>query len=197
MWLLNFIPDALIHILVIAGVLGIVASFVFGFIPFINTYKLPTQVISIIALCLGVYLEGGIANNDIWKAKVAAAELKASQLETKSAESTVQTINKYIDRVKIVKEKGDVIVKEVPKYISVKSDAECIIPKSFVLLHDSAAKNEVPDSTGVIDESASTTKLSTVTETVVINYNTYYELAEQLKSLQEWIRIQEKIYNEH
>jgi hypothetical protein len=196
MWLLNFIPDSLIHLLVLGGALGLIASFVLGFIPFINKYKLPAQLAFILVLCFGLYLEGGIANNNIWKAKVAAAQLKISQLETKSAESTVITVNKYIDRVKIVKEKGDVIIKEVPLYITEKSDANCVIPNSFVMLHDSAAKNEVPDPTGTIDESASTTKLSTVTETVVDNYNTYHELAEQLRSLQDWVRTQEKIYNE-
>lgn len=196
MWILNFIPSFIIHLAVIAAILGVLASFVLGFVPFVSIYKLHIQVISIIVLCFSIFLEGGISSNDAWKLKVAAAELKAAQTETKSAEATVQVVTKYVERLKVVKEKGDVIIKEVPKYITEKSDAECVIPKSFVMLHDLASKNEVPNSTGVIDESASTTKLSTVAETVVINYKTYHELAEQLIALQDWIKLQEKIYND-
>jgi hypothetical protein len=63
------------------------------------------------------------------------------------------------------------------------------------VLHNSASKNEVPDSTGGVDDSPSGLKLSTTLETVVGNYILYYETAEQLKALQEWVRTQEKIYN--
>ena len=197
MWILNLIPNSFIHLMVVGGILGVVSSLALEFVPFIGMYRLPIQVASIILLCFGIFLEGGLVDDHKWEAKVAAAQLKSSQSETKSVEGTVKTINKYIDRVKIVKEKGDVVIKEVPKYINIKSDAGCVIPKSFVLLHDLAAKNEVPDPSGIIDESASTTKLSTVTETVVINYKTYHEMAEQLTSLQDWVKLQEKIYNDN
>jgi hypothetical protein len=63
------------------------------------------------------------------------------------------------------------------------------------VLHDSASKNEIPDPTRLANEGTSDTKLSTVTETVVENYSICHQNAEQLKSLQEWIKLQQSIFN--
>ena len=126
---------------------------------------------------------------------MAAMELEVAKKEVASAEATTKVVTKYIETVKIVKEKGDVIIKEVPKYITKDSDAKCPIPNAFVLLHDSASKNEVPDSTRLANEGTSATKLSTVTETVVGNYSICHQNAEQLKALQTWIKEQEIIFN--
>ena len=197
MWIIDWLPAFVVPLLILVSVLGILASFVLEFIPFVSTYKTVLQVICIVVLAFGLYLEGGIAEKSKWEAKVLLLQVELANKQVVSADATVQVITKYIDKVKIVKEKGDVIVEKVPVYITEKSDANCIIPKSFVVLHDSASKNEVPKTTGAIDESASGVKLSTVTETVVQNYTTYHELAEQLKALQDWVTKQEKIYNDN
>jgi hypothetical protein len=62
------------------------------------------------------------------------------------------------------------------------------------VLHDSASRNEVPDPTRKVDGSTSNVKISGVAETVIDNYTTYYQVAEQLRSLQEWIKEQQKVY---
>ena len=69
------------------------------------------------------------------------------------------------------------------------------MPKSFVMLQDSAAKNEVPDTSKGVDGTSSGVGLSTIGETVTINYNNYHQLSERLKALQDWVAQQEKIYN--
>jgi len=69
------------------------------------------------------------------------------------------------------------------------------VPTGFVMLHDSASRNEVPDPTRKVDGTTSEVKISGVAETVVDNYTTYHQVAEQLKSLQEWIKLQQSIYN--
>jgi hypothetical protein len=94
-----------------------------------------------------------------------------------------------------VKEKSNVIVKEIPTYITKVDDAKCAVPNGFVLLHDSASRNEVPDAARVSNASASDVKISEVAGTVIENYTTYYQLAEQLKALQDWVTQQEAIYN--
>jgi len=61
------------------------------------------------------------------------------------------------------------------------------------LLHDAAAKNELPDpATGAI-KGASNVTLSKLLDTTVLNYGTFYEVREQLKALQDWVREQKKI----
>ena len=43
-------------------------------------------------------------------------------------------------------------------------------------------------------EGTSAVKISTVAATVTENYTTYYQIAEQLKALQEWVKEQQKIF---
>lgn len=127
MWILNFLPDIVIHLIFIAGVIGTIAGFVLGFIPIINRYKLPIQIISIILLSAGLYFEGGLANearykaeHERLKAEVARKEAEAIALNSKLSaasaardaaiadrgEKIVQTVDRYIqgDPVEIVKE---------------------------------------------------------------------------------------------
>jgi hypothetical protein len=130
------------------------------------------------------------------KWRVEAAKLKAD-MDRKvllSEKHSKRIVTKYIIQTKVVKEKGDAL-KKLSKQISKDADANCTVPKSFVLLHDSAAKNEVPNTSKGIDGSASGTSLSAIGETVTINYNNYHQLSEQLKALQDWVTSQEKIYN--
>jgi hypothetical protein len=196
MWILDWLPFWVFHLIVLAGLVGLLAAQFFRFIPFVTQYTLPIKVVSVLVLVFGVYMEGGISTQEAWEAKVAEAKLDMAKRDAASSEETVKVVTKYVTKVQIVKEKGDVIIKEVPKYITKESDAKCAIPNSFVVLHDSASKNEVPDTTRPVDEGTSTTKLSTVTETVVGNYSVCHQNAEQLKALQEWIRKQQKLYND-
>jgi len=194
MWILDWLPFWVFHMSVVAGFIGLAASLVFQFIPFVSIYRVPLQVVSIAILVFGVYMEGGIATQEKWEAKVAEVKLEMAQKETASAETTVKVVTKYDNKVQIVKEKGNDIIKQVPIYITKDADTKCDVPTGFVVLHDSASRNEVPDATRKSDVTTSTIKISGVAETVVDNYTTYHEVAQQLRSLQEWVREQQKIY---
>jgi len=195
MWLLTFVPDFIFHIIAIDGILLTVGAIAFGQIPFIGTYNIPINIIGVVLIIFGFYMEGGISNQEKWEAKVAEVKLEMAKKETASAEVTTKVITKYVTKIEVVKEKGNVIIKEIPKYISKDADAKCPVPNGFVVLHDSASRNEVPDSTRSIDAGTSEVKLSDVATTVTENYTTYHKVAEQLKSLQEWIKLQQSIYN--
>jgi hypothetical protein len=199
MWLLNILPDSLLYGFILS-VMGIGAAlFIFGtfavFLPLVKGYGMLMRTIGAILLIGSVYLYGGYGTEMKWR-KV-AAELKAD-MDKKvalSEKNSKQIVTKYVTKTKVIKEKGDVIIKEVPKFITKDADANCVVPKSFVLLHDSAAKNEVPDSSKGVDGTTSGTKLSTIGETITINYNNYHQLSERLKALQDWVSSQERIYN--
>ena len=49
-----------------------------------------------------------------WDAAVAKQSLQVVVVQKRQAEATVQVVTKYVDRVKIVRETGATIVKEVP-----------------------------------------------------------------------------------
>lgn len=195
MWMLYFLPDALVYAITTLSFLALVATYALGTLPLISKYAKPTQLVSCVLFIFGVYLSGGISNEAGWREKVAKMEAEIAQKEAESAETTTKVVTKYVDRVTVVKEKGDVIIKEIPNYISKDSDAKCVVPNGFVSLHDAAAKNEIPNATRDANEGASAVKISGVAATVTENYTTYYQISEQLKSLQEWVREQQKVFN--
>ncbi|WP_218187343.1 hypothetical protein [Pseudomonas sp. NBRC 111143] len=126
--------------------------------------------------------------NAAWDAERAAAKLAAAQTATTQAEVTTQVVTQYVDRVQVVKERGKEIIKEVPVYVS--SAVTCDLPGGFRVLHDAAAQGELPDPAGVADAPAAS--VETAAATVVENYATYHEVAEQLKALQSWVNQQEQ-----
>ena len=125
---------------------------------------------------------------DADKAKQAAALAEA---ERKAAQVTERVVTQYVDRVQVVHEKGQTLIQKVPVYVSSKADAQCVVPRGFVRVHDAAARQmPLPDPAAGTDDAPSGVALSAVAGTVVLNYSTYYEQAEKLKALQEWARQQ-------
>ena len=121
-------------------------------------------------------------------------EVKIAKQEVVAAEITPEVITKYIDRVKIVEGKTHEIIKKVPVYITKESDDKCTINNGFVSLHNSSAsQTKIPDTSRDVNEGASNVKLSEVAVTVSENYGTYYQVVEQLKSLQSWINKQREL----
>jgi hypothetical protein len=106
----------------------------------------------------------------------------------RQAQATVKVVTQYVDRVRVVREKGDTIIKEVPVYVPVQADAACTINRGFVRLHDAAAAGELPEPARDADAAAAGIALSAVAGTVAANYQTCHENAEQLRALQTWVR---------
>ena len=108
-------------------------------------------------------------------------------MRERQAQATVKVVTQYVDRVRVVREKGDTIIKEVPVYVPVQADAACTINRGFVRLHDAAAAGELPEPARDADAAAAGIALSAVAGTVATNYQTCHENAEQLRVLQAWI----------
>jgi len=123
-----------------------------------------------------------------WDAEAAAQALQASRIQTSQAETTVQVVTEYVDRVKVVHEKAKTIIKEVPVYVPVEADAGCTVNHGFVVVHDAAAGGTVPGPPGPADAAPSGVALSAVAVTVADNYGICHENSTQLEALQEWIR---------
>lgn len=106
---------------------------------------------------------------------------------------TVRT--EYVNKVKVIKEKGNEITKLVPVYVTVADDDACHVNTGFRVVHDAAAGNIVPPPPSGTDATASGLTLSTSLGTVTQNYTTYHEVAERLRKLQQWTRDQYKATN--
>lgn len=198
MWILSFIPDSfliwVINIIVLAGAAATITGFFLKRIPFVNNYATPIQLTGVVLLVAGVYFKGGYSTEMAWRVKVDEMNAQIDKIKAESTKASKQVVYKYIERTKVVKEKNNAIRNQVTKYVSKEADANCTIPGSAVVLHDAAAKNIVPDSTtGVNEGAARDVTLSRLLDTTVLNYGTFYEVKEQLKALQDWVREQKKI----
>ena len=211
MSMFNFLP-----LIVLQGMFfgGLVLYYIFTFIdsiPYIDKVLsfVGKAVVLIKALIIPFIAVGAMGigykhTETKWEMKFKDLEVKSAKLEKENArlesqgeKITVEYVTKYVDRIKIVKEKGNEILVKVPVYITEKSDAGCVINHGFRVLHDSAATNtpEVPDPTGTSYESPTELKLSTVGSTIGQNYRTYHEVSEQLIQLQDWIKDQVVLFN--
>ena len=111
----------------------------------------------------------------------------ATQLEL--AQGTTRVVTEYVDRIQVVRERGDTIVKEVPVYVTPNADAACAVPAGFVQLHDAAATGQpAAGVAGDPDAPAAGLALSTVARTVASNYALCHATAEQVIGLQGLVR---------
>jgi len=145
MWILSILPDAAIHLIFILGILGTIAGFVLGFIPFIKTYQFAIQICSIVILVFGVYLEGGLAENKEWELRVKEMEAKVAQAEAQSANKNIEIQEKIVEKTKVIREKGKDIIKYIDKEVVKKEEVvkyieNCPVPKEIIDLHNQATE---------------------------------------------------------
>ena len=124
----------------------------------------------------------------------ATIEAQAHSIETgiKQAVVSDQTVTKYVDRVQIVQGKSRTIIKEIPIYVK----DTCTLSADWRMLHDSAVKSELPDTTRIADAGTVTATDVTATdaiETVAANYGICAENSQTLQALQSWVREQSSI----
>jgi hypothetical protein len=152
----------------------------------------PYRLLALVALCIAVFgfgwLKGTSHVQAQWDAAKAAQQQALALAQTRQAETTVQVVTQYVDRIQVVREKGDTLIQEVPVYVPVQADAACTVHRGFVSLHDAAAAGDLPEPARDADAPAEGLALSAIAATVVTNYQTCHENAEQLKALQDWIR---------
>lgn len=134
-----------IHVIFITGIIGLIAGFVLGFIPFVGRYKLPIQVVSIILFSVGLYYEGALAKDREWGLRVAKLEAKLAEAKVEGGKVTAEIVTQVVTQKQIIREKGKTIIEYVNTEVG-KHDSTCPIPESVVLSHNAAAKN---DTTGL------------------------------------------------
>jgi hypothetical protein len=147
MFLLNFIPDAfliwIVNAILIAGIIGTVVAFFFGFfvryLPWIIPYRMLLQIVALVLLISGVYFKGGVGVEMSWRARVADMEAKVAkaEAESKNANENIKTV--YVDKVRVVKE-TQVVIQEKIKTVEVKIDSQCKITSETVDILNDAAK---------------------------------------------------------
>jgi hypothetical protein len=134
-WMLSLIPDSVFvwitYILITVGAGLYIASKLVKWIPLMGQYKLPSELIGIAVLLIGVYLFGGYGVEMSWREKVRQLEEKIKIAEEKSQQVNTVIQEKIVYRTKVIKEKETVYVDRI-KEIAKEVDAKCEVDPRVV-----------------------------------------------------------------
>ena len=193
LWLFNYIPTLFIYV---GFALGLVL-YLFSELATIriaqvvaSSYLTPAlvRIIGIVIMGISIFLLGVSFSDTEFKKEIDKKNAEIAKINENAKNISAQVVTKYVYRDRIIKEKGD----EIIKYVSTKNDADCNLHNSTIELLNAAAKNDLPNPARAIDESSSGVNLSAVETTVIENYNQYHEVKNKLDMLQEWVREQQK-----
>jgi len=117
MWILQFLPDSFILYVVYSaialGAVGLLASYIIKVIPFLNIYRIPIQILSILLLTAGVYWYGGYSTEMWCRGETARLQEEIRKSEERAPVITKEVVTKYKDKILIVKRGVEVVKKEI------------------------------------------------------------------------------------
>jgi len=150
MWMLHFVPDSylllIVNALLIAGAVSCFLNFfiinrIMRFFPPLAGFVGTAQLISVVLLLAGVYFKGSYQTEQEWRARVAEVEAKVAKAEAEAKQANIQLDKKAEVKIKLIKQHAQIVRQYVDREIT-KYDNTCVIPNEFVRAHNAAAKNE-------------------------------------------------------
>jgi hypothetical protein len=102
-------------------------------------YKTPLQLAAVAMIGIGTFMSGAIYDNEAWVARVKELEAKVAKAEDDSRQENAKIETKVVTKTKVIKERGDDIIKYVDREV-VKFDSTCVIPKEFIKVHNDATE---------------------------------------------------------
>jgi hypothetical protein len=133
----KIIPDWIWWFLLLSGLIGLFISY----LPQVKTYELLIKSFAYTIIAATIFTLGMLYCENTWKQ--AASELQ-SKINVMAAESKVVNDvikEKTTTQIQIVRIRGEDVVKYIDREV-VKHDNTCVIPQTFVDVHNRAA--EVP-----------------------------------------------------
>lgn len=200
MSLLQLLPDGSVlfftYLIIFSGIVCYSVSKILKWTLVLSNGAIPIELAGIAVLAAGTYLYGGHEVEEVYKLKIKHLEEQVNIAEAKSQQINTVIEEKVVNKVKIVKEIVHVNTEIVKEVVGAQLDSQCKLPKSTVVLHNSASQNEVSSGAGSVDGSASDVEASKLITTVVENYGSCYEMREKIIGWQQWYQEQKKIFEE-
>jgi uncharacterized membrane protein len=145
MWILQWLPNWIFYVVLLSGLLGLLATYVMKFIPFVYMYRTPIQAVAIIAIVIGTYMSGAISNEEAWQARVTEMEAKVAAAEAQAAKENVKIVEKIVKKTEIVRIQGQQVTqyidREVIKYDEkFRPGGQCELPQQFIKALNDAAE---------------------------------------------------------
>lgn len=131
------------------------------------------------------YTRGAAAVQVKWDTERAAMQTQIAKEKERQAQVVVRTVIEYQDRIKVVKEKGDEIVRQIPVLVP---SGGCLLGGGFRVLHDAAASGELPADPGSAAAAADPVEASAAIETVAENYAACRADQARLTALQQLVK---------
>lgn len=196
--ILGWIPTSIYFGITAVGLIGLVVVSILPLVP--KSWGL------IFGLLFGL---GSFLLGAVWTSGPIIEELNNMKEEMKLIEAEAEKVSNELatefetDSNRITSN-GNKISEKVNELLNENDDAQCSLPDSVSLLHDSAIKNEVPDTTRSSDGGGQENgddrgeeklRLSELTTITVDNYTSCNEVRRQLKSLQRWVNEMQRVHN--
>ena len=89
------------------------------------------KILAVIVFIVSSYLVGFHTGKTQQLRKQETIALKTN---VEQQQASVKTVTEYVDKVRVVRQKGETVIKEVPVYITKDVDSGCVIPNTFGLL---------------------------------------------------------------
>jgi hypothetical protein len=196
--ILGWIPTSIYFGITAVGLIGLVVVSILPLVP--KSWGL------IFGLLFGL---GSFLLGAVWTSGPIIEELNNMKEEMKLIEAEAEKVSNEIavefeKDSNLITSNGNKISEKVNELLNENDDAQCSLPDSVSLLHDSAIKNEVPDTTRSSDgggekdgddRGEKKLRLSELTTITVDNYTSCNEVRRQLKSLQRWVNEMQRVHN--
>ena len=196
--ILGWIPTSIYFGITAVGLIGLVVVSILPLVP--KSWGL------IFGLLFGL---GSFLLGAVWTSGPIIEELNNMKEEMKLIEAEAEKVSNELatefetDSNRITSN-GNKISEKVNELLNENDDAQCSLPDSVSLLHDSAIKNEVPDTTRSSDgggekdgddRGEKKLRLSELTTITVDNYTSCNEVKRQLQQLQRWVNEMQRVHN--
>ena len=196
--ILGWIPTSIYFGITAVGLIGLVVVSILPLVP--KSWGL------IFGLLFGL---GSFLLGAVWTSGPIIEELNNMKEEMKLIEAEAEKVSNEIavefeKDSNLITSNGNKISEKVNELLNENDDAQCSIPDDVRLLHDSAIKNEVPDTTRSSDgggqedgddRGEEKLRLSELTTITVDNYTSCNEVRRQLQQLQRWVGEMQRVHN--
>jgi len=139
MWLLSFLSDSVLELIIRMILIIGAASFVLGlitkWIPFLGSKSLVLRIIGLALLFPGLYLWGGYGVEMEYRAAAEAWKAKIEILEAKSQQENREIEEKIVKDTKIIKQDTDATLAEIEK-LREQIDSQCELTPDMIDLYN-------------------------------------------------------------
>ena len=157
-WMLGLIPEWVWTTLLVASIVGLLAAWLLKRMSFVSQYRFPIQLVSVISLLVSIWFISANSTNAVWEAKIKDLEDKVKLAEEAANTKNVEIQEKVVTKTKVIKEKGQDIIKYVDRWNTkdvikevegperirreevIKYIENCPVPKEMIDIHNQATE---------------------------------------------------------